>query len=186
VKNKDMAANGTDCNTRRHCESAELARDLTAPYRARVFVRRKLSLWGVSDTDTYTAALVATELVTNSVMSSAAAPDIEVRLILGRRLFASVWDGDPSPPCTREPGIESTSGRGLIIVESLSERWGWFPLGHGKTTWCVLDCAPSPRPPAHVLDRRRFVSLLGEITCELRRLQSPYAEEVLALLDAPE
>jgi hypothetical protein len=155
----------------------ELARDVTAPYHARTFVRRTLSLWGVSDTDT--AALVMTELVTNSVMSSAVAPDVEVRLILGRRLFVSVWDGDPSPPSPREPDVESTSGRGLVIVTSLSKRWGWFPLGHGKTTWCVLDCTPPPRQRVHAPDRRRFVSLLGDVTGELRRLQPPGAEEGL-------
>ncbi len=92
-----MAVKTVTCKTRRCCENAEFAPDLTAPYHARTFVRRTLSLWGVSDTDT--AALVVTELVTNSIMSSAVVPEIEVRLSLGVRLFVSVWDGDPSPPC---------------------------------------------------------------------------------------
>ena len=107
------------------------------------------------------AALGVTELLTN--VHRHAHPDkrctVEVELLLDR-LTVSVHDHDP-----RLPGIHkaddgdaetdpyATSGRGLAIVEAVSESWGVRPQGAGKAVWFTLH-APAlaltapPRPHA--------------------------------------
>ncbi len=45
-------------------------------------------------------------------------------------------DPVPGPP----PGIEDTGGRGLMIVEGLSSRWGYERrAGGGKRVWFEVD-----------------------------------------------
>jgi hypothetical protein len=38
------------------------------------------------------------------------------------------------------PELDAESGRGLFLVETLSERWGWYQTQNpdGKVTWCEL------------------------------------------------
>jgi hypothetical protein len=31
------------------------------------------------------------------------------------------------------------SGRGLVIVDALSSRWGWYPEGAGKVVWAAIE-----------------------------------------------
>jgi hypothetical protein len=41
-----------------------------------------------------------------------------------------------------QPGADDEGGRGLLIVETLSDRCGWYPLENGKpakVTWAVLS-----------------------------------------------
>ncbi|MFJ3903064.1 ATP-binding protein [Streptomyces sp. NPDC090025] len=96
------------------------------------------------------AALGVTELLTN--VHRHAQPDkrcvVEVELLLDR-LTVSVRDNDPRVPGLREPGAEedefATSGRGLAIIEALSESWGVRPHGNtGKAVWFTLQAPPTP------------------------------------------
>jgi hypothetical protein len=36
--------------------------------------------------------------------------------------------------------LDAEGGRGLFLVETLSERWGWYPTRNpdGKVTWCEV------------------------------------------------
>jgi hypothetical protein len=61
------------------------------------------------------------------------------------RLLIEVWDSNVQPPVPRVlengfPQVDAESGRGLFLVETLSERWGWYPTRNpgGKVTWCEL------------------------------------------------
>jgi anti-sigma regulatory factor (Ser/Thr protein kinase) len=51
-------------------------------------------------------------------------------------LRVSVRDTSSAPPLPRihVPETES-SGRGLLLVTKLAERWGWEPDGRGKVVW---------------------------------------------------
>ncbi|MFG2331609.1 ATP-binding protein [Streptomyces sp. NPDC048604] len=106
------------------------------------------------------AALGLTELLTN--VHRHAQPDkkctVEVELLLDR-LTVSVLDHDPRLPSETagdpdgDPDPYATSGRGLAIVEAVSESWGVRQEGSGKVVWFTLP-APSlsltapPRPHA--------------------------------------
>jgi len=48
---------------------------------------------------------------------------------------SSVW------PRRRSPGEAATSGRGLLMIDVLSEHWGVEPRGDGKAVWCEFGPA---------------------------------------------
>ncbi|WP_327734067.1 ATP-binding protein [Streptomyces nojiriensis] len=94
------------------------------------------------------AALGVTELLSN--VHRHAQPDktctVEIELRLGR-LTVSVIDSDPRLPVvqgTRAEALE-TCGRGLALVEALSEAWGARERldGPGKAVWFSLTAAPA-------------------------------------------
>ncbi|MEU8761348.1 ATP-binding protein [Streptomyces sp. NPDC048659] len=106
------------------------------------------------------AELGVTELLTN--VHRHAEPDktctVEVELLLDR-LTVSVRDHDPRiPDVTEPPDVDAefaTSGRGLAIIEAMSESWGVRPQGaSGKVVWFTLQAPPSPladTPRSHVV-----------------------------------
>jgi len=45
-------------------------------------------------------------------------------------------------PVLKEPGCVEEAGRGLQMVDALSDVWGWSPMtGRGKAVWAILFCA---------------------------------------------
>jgi anti-sigma regulatory factor (Ser/Thr protein kinase) len=110
--------------------------------------------WGLSAI-TETAELLVSEFVTNSVKAAQATdygPFVQVRLSVNRvHLLIEVWDGNTQPPVPRElendvPALDAEVGRGLFLVETLSERWGWYPTWspEGKVTWCEIGASGAP------------------------------------------
>ncbi|MFI6643937.1 ATP-binding protein [Streptomyces sp. NPDC050504] len=97
------------------------------------------------------AALGVTELLTN--VHRHAQPDkmctVEIELLLDR-LTVSVHDHDPRVPTLRDADPLSTSGRGLALIEAVSESWGIRPRGAaGKVVWFTL---PAPAAVAGAAD----------------------------------
>lgn len=117
----------------------------------RLFTRYVLSHWRVSDDGIYTAQLLISELVTNAIQSTGnpedtpdiypdAADQITARLVLYDRSIAiEVWDTSPEPPTPKNSGPDSESGRGLLLIESLSTRWDYYPRRGGKVVWCEIE-----------------------------------------------
>jgi anti-sigma regulatory factor (Ser/Thr protein kinase) len=108
---------------------------------ARRHTRDVLVEWGLRDL-AENSELVVTELVANAVAASrqAASP---VRLWLVSdwdRVLIVVWDAVPTPPDRVSAGCEAESGRGLMLVDALSEQWGWCPgAGNdGKFVWAAV------------------------------------------------
>lgn len=106
-------------------------------------VRRLIHLqlqtrWMLSAQLTENAALLASELVSNAVRH-AGSHFLGLR-IRRRRSWLRVEVRDPSRalPCLMPPyGLED-GGRGLMVVDTLSDRWGVDLLPIGKTTWFEL------------------------------------------------
>ncbi|MGE7384063.1 ATP-binding protein [Streptomyces sp. NPDC004126] len=96
------------------------------------------------------AALGVTELLSN--VHRHAQPDkvctVEIELRLGR-LTVSVHDSDPRLPVRRIADDLETCGRGLALVEAVSEAWGARsrPDGPGKVVWFSMRAAPAPAAP---------------------------------------
>lgn len=135
----------------------DLGAVLTAPRCARAWTREILWEWGAAELAD-AAELVASELVTNSVNACAGLDQAAIRLVLtlGRgELAILVRDEHPDVPMAAQPGADDESGRGLLIVEQLSDRFGWYPLNdpeHAKVTWAVISGAGQaasrlPAPP---------------------------------------
>jgi anti-sigma regulatory factor (Ser/Thr protein kinase) len=110
---------------------------------ARLHVRQLLWEWNLTDFSE-DAELVASELLTNAVrVSRALELFTSVRLWLvsdRRRVLILVWDSSLQPPVRINTSDDAETGRGLLLVETISTRWNWyFPhdLG-GKMVWAQI------------------------------------------------
>ncbi|MEU3999691.1 MULTISPECIES: ATP-binding protein [Streptomyces] len=116
---------------------------------ARSFTRDTLRGWSLGHRCD-DATLVITELATNAVTHAAprcaGAQDVRLGFRLEpAHLLLTVSDPDDRPP-VRTPGTGAAleeHGRGLHIVDALSEAWGWTPAPPaGKTVWARLSTHP--------------------------------------------
>jgi DNA-binding NarL/FixJ family response regulator len=115
--------------------SAEIAltRDTVSPSKARSFVASTLTGWresGLVDT----IELLVTELVTNVIVHTSAAPAVRVSLFPDR-VHVEVVDTDPTPARARQALPSATSGRGLALVDALAVAWGSVEVDDGKVVW---------------------------------------------------
>jgi serine phosphatase RsbU (regulator of sigma subunit) len=88
------------------------------------------------------AVLLASELLANVLVHT----DVEGALVAAmsgtpgsRRLRIEVADRSDELAHRRSPGELASSGRGLILLDLLSDRWGMQPRGDGKAIWFDLD-----------------------------------------------
>lgn len=85
------------------------------------------------------AELLVSELVANAVRHAAGADVLLRAQVAEGRLRVEVQDGSSTPPGpARSPSWEQESGRGLLLVEAVAERWGTQPAPGGKTLWFEL------------------------------------------------
>jgi anti-sigma regulatory factor (Ser/Thr protein kinase) len=94
------------------------------------------------------AEIIVGELAANAVThgtrpESGRQPGQEnLSLCLRRRpgeLICAVLDPSDTAPVPRTPRSAAESGRGLQIVNELSDVWGWSPVaGQGKAVWAIL------------------------------------------------
>ncbi|MCQ4080070.1 ATP-binding protein [Streptomyces sp. RB6PN25] len=122
--------------------TCELPARFEAVWEARQFTRLTLQRWELPEL-LDTVALVASELVTNALrhgMTPLAAPVVRLSLArLTSRVVCAVRDPSSAAPVTRTPDFVAESGRGLHLVASCSETWGWHPLsGAGKVVWALF------------------------------------------------
>jgi anti-sigma regulatory factor (Ser/Thr protein kinase) len=97
--------------------------------------------------------LVVSELVTNAVHAStcpdgrpnydakSGLPRVHLRLSSDRaHVLIEVWDQDPRMPVAKAAGPDDESGRGLMLVEAISERWNSAiqPDWNGKVVWAEV------------------------------------------------
>lgn len=87
------------------------------------------------------AVLCTSELVTNAVLH--ATPPIELEVLLSqRRLRVAVYDGSRDDVAPRRPvRNDTTSGRGLAMVEMLATAWSVEATPAGKVVWFEVDCS---------------------------------------------
>ncbi|MET9373044.1 ATP-binding protein [Streptomyces sp. NPDC002992] len=132
-----------------------LPHDPRAPRVARMTLRATLAGHGMTDR-LDTAELLTSELLTNAYRHSHGPAMLRLRRMDGGWLRISVWDTNPliPPPFDRPPGAlravpthpptDSTTGRGLLLVQHCADNWGGYPLADdvfgrgGKLLWCEL------------------------------------------------
>ena len=111
--------------------------DLESTTAARRFAERTMADWSVDGARFETARLLVSELVANAVTH--AVTDVTLQLDLSpERLRVEVRDGADGEPRARRPHHDDPTGRGLMIVEALADRWGVEPTPPGKTVWFEL------------------------------------------------
>lgn len=146
-------ATGTEWTLRTFLELGALP---TAVPCARLHTRQVLWEWQLSELAD-TAELIVSELVTNALYASAGltgsrrsgrwVPGVPpVRLWLfsdGQRVLIQVWDGNDKLPAPQQAELDAETGRGLLLVESLSAEWGSYPpeRSSGKVVWARVTKA---------------------------------------------
>ncbi|MEU4658544.1 SpoIIE family protein phosphatase [Streptomyces sp. NPDC023723] len=103
---------------------------------ARHLIRAAVRAWGAGEYGDE-IELVAGELITNALMHTEGAAVVTLRLLTGadRRLRIEVEDSSSALPRRREPDESGVSGRGLLLVETLTDGWGVEARGGGKCVW---------------------------------------------------
>lgn len=110
---------------------------------ARLHARQVAWEWGLAGLNDDLELLVS-ELLTNAITAAAAIqPRLPIRLWLlsdTRQIAVLVWDASPQPPLSAQAGDDAKSGRGLLLVEVVSQRWGWYPAPDptGKVVWALI------------------------------------------------
>ena len=65
------------------------------------------------------------------------------------QILILVWDASPQPPVLTDVTDEAEQGRGLKIVEAVSEQWGWYASGNGKFVWAIVRLCMSGESHPH-------------------------------------
>jgi anti-sigma regulatory factor (Ser/Thr protein kinase) len=117
--------------------STTLPPDLSAPAHARAQIRQSLASWGLLDV-VDDAELVASELVANAVRHGAT----PVVLTIGQgdgHLLIAVQDAAPDRlPQPRDAEAGEFGGRGMLLVRSIAQRWGYTGGHNSKVVWAEL------------------------------------------------
>jgi hypothetical protein len=128
-----------------------LSRGPQSGRQARRLTRNTLRDWGLyslaEDAETIVGEFVA-NAVTHAASLAAAdrkagTDDLGLRLLQRNcEVICAVLDPSDVAPVLKAPvGIEE-AGRGLQMVDALSDVWGWSPVaGRGKAVWAILFCA---------------------------------------------
>lgn len=111
--------------------------------RARSLLRAQLAEWKIDGEIGDRAELLLSELISNSIRHAQAPAGREIGVRVATyegHLRVEVADANNTRPVRREAAAEDECGRGLGLVEALSERWGCCPRRHGigKATWAEL------------------------------------------------
>lgn len=109
---------------------------------ARAFVRDELRGSGCDDRAD-DAALAVSELAANAVLHARTELTVHVTVSDGLARV-EVDDGSAVLPVHLPVGASALSGRGLALVDALTDRWGTRPMATGgKTVWFELAAARS-------------------------------------------
>jgi hypothetical protein len=131
------------------CHRAEFALECRPESVAlgRHFIKESLVGWGVAEGDPAWDAvadvlLVASELLGNAVRVCAR----QITLIIEAHrdyIHLDVVDDNAAPAARRTSDADAVSGRGLGIVEALSDRWGQSGFnGFTKDVWADVSIQP--------------------------------------------
>jgi anti-sigma regulatory factor (Ser/Thr protein kinase) len=110
-----------------------------------------LAKWGVAEAVADDALLIVSELLSNAVQhadrpfnAADGRPDVVACSLLlwltQQGLTVSVYDADRRPPIPRSASTDAERGRGLHLVDALSEAWGYThpSPASGKLVWARL------------------------------------------------
>lgn len=111
-----------------------------APRVARAFVAENLQGWRLEDM-IETASLVVSEVVTNAVIHARSDAELVLERMPSALRISVIDHGEGLSQRQRTAG--SDGGRGLLIVQALSSRWGTEPTDDGNRVWAELAIEPA-------------------------------------------
>ncbi|MEV7598526.1 ATP-binding protein [Kitasatospora sp. NPDC089797] len=130
---------------------------------ARRLVVAILREWGVPLTEDgfQEVELCASELIANALLHAGGRCVVTVRRV-GGRVRVEVADRCPGLP-QRECDAESTTGRGLVLVEALAHAWGWDQAPVGKVVWFEYPENAEAPCPTHGWGTAQSLNSLYEV-----------------------
>ncbi|MBT3151007.1 ATP-binding protein [Streptomyces sp. CHD11] len=110
----------------------------------RDLVRTRLSDWGLRELSD-SAQLCVSEIVSNVITHVGRGTPASLTVSLrGTCLRIELRDPDTRAlPMLVEASDDAEGGRGMALVDALTERWGVELHGDSKVTWCELAAAPA-------------------------------------------
>jgi anti-sigma regulatory factor (Ser/Thr protein kinase) len=109
---------------------------------------RRLVVEALSDWDLdgliYTASLLTSEVITNSILHARTAIVLTVERSGTDTVTISVHDGSALLPRRRHHAGDATTGRGLELLDRLSQSWRMQKDGDGKTLTFTVSMAIDP------------------------------------------
>ncbi|WP_039905879.1 SpoIIE family protein phosphatase [Micromonospora lupini] len=121
----------------------EMPAEPTAPSRVRHWMTGQLTEWQVPESVIGAAVLCTSELTTNALLHAGTAARVEIDLS-PERLLVSVADSGTRGTVTRaRTDTLSSRGRGLGLIEELSDAWGTDPSVRGSTVWFEILVPPA-------------------------------------------
>jgi anti-sigma regulatory factor (Ser/Thr protein kinase) len=132
----------------RHAFRIPLLADLTAAASARAVIEDAIRAWRVP-VDADVAVLLTSELVTNAVTHGTGETGEFVLLAVAcdaAVLRVEVHDGSGDLPVLDIAPADAETGRGLLLVTSLSAEWGSYRTAAGKAVYFTLELQPGLTP----------------------------------------
>lgn len=86
------------------------------------------------------AVLLANELATNAIVHTGKGFVVEVSCF-DSTVRIGVVDHDSGTPRVKDALPDDSSGRGLALVEALSDSWGIESRDDGKAVWCDVHAS---------------------------------------------
>ncbi|WP_091560899.1 SpoIIE family protein phosphatase [Micromonospora pattaloongensis] len=125
----------------------EMPAEPTAPGRVRHWMTAQLTAWQLPESVVGPAVLCTSELTTNALLH-AGTPAIVQLDLSSERLLVSVADSGTRGTVTRtRTDTLSSRGRGLGLIEELSDAWGTDPAVRGSTVWFEILVPPGGDEP---------------------------------------
>jgi anti-sigma regulatory factor (Ser/Thr protein kinase) len=131
-----------------HASLLELAARRTDVSCGRLHARNVLWEWKLAHLAS-DAELLVSELLSNAVKATWSADKtglVVMRLFAdAQRLLIEVWDNASGDPQPRQPGCEAETGRGFMVVQAISHRWGYHRASATlKVVWAELLITTDP------------------------------------------
>ncbi|MFE7598735.1 ATP-binding protein [Streptomyces sp. NPDC057494] len=145
-----------------------------------------LQRWRFPDEGIEVARLLVSELATNAIRhahptktAAAAADSAGIGTIVlmlwpsDGGIILAVSDPDPRPPAPRASDASATGGRGLVLIQTMANRWGYSPTQPhpGKIVWAEVPARPSSALGEQGFGGRQAAPILiGRVLTGLREL----------------
>jgi anti-sigma regulatory factor (Ser/Thr protein kinase) len=149
-----MTTMAPPCTAERRGSRAQLSTGPAAAAEARRRVRAAIASWHIP-VDQDAALLLTSELVTNAVRHE---PGQAVMLVIScsrGRLRVDVHDTARTLPAVADVPADAESGRGLLLVETLSDEWGFYRTPAGKAVYFTLVFGADQAPATGGRGRQR-------------------------------
>ena len=148
------------------CRRARLTTGPAAAAEARNKVRAIICAWDVP-VDPDVAVLLTSELVTNAIRHEAGGTVTLAISCPGGQLRIEVHDTSCFLPVLADASTDEETGRGLMLVDTLSAEWGCYSTPTGKAVYFTLAFQPE------AVDQPRRDSWAGTVSREPTAIDRP-------------